>query len=162
MRVYPSRWPIMKHQSPYVASGTPLLADEELRRLARFIANELEVLQHLQPTALTAAEVAKRYGLSRGWVYKHARDLGGQRMGTGPKARLRFRSHEVQARLSELQVSEDETPRPGPSGARQPVDLLPVGPTRDGRQRALTGRARQNRPQDPLRRDARSHASPPS
>ena len=152
----------MKHPSPYVASGTPLLVDEELRRLARFIANELEVLHHLQPSALTAAEVAKRYGLSRAWVYKHARDLGGQRMGTGPKARLRFRSHEVQARLSELQVSEDETPRPGPSGARQPVDLLPVGPTRARRQRALTGRARQNGPQDPLRRDARSHASPPS
>ena len=149
----------MQQPSPYFASGAPVLPDAELRRLARFIAKELEALHGLQPALLTAADVAEQYGLSRGWVYKHARDLGGQRMGTGPKARLRFRAHEVQARLSELQVTEDETPPPGPSGARQPVELLPIGPTRGGRQRALTESAR---PLDPLRRAARSHAPPPS
>jgi hypothetical protein len=125
----------MQQPSPYLASGAPVLPDADLRRLARFIAKELEALHGLQPALLTAADVAKQYGLSRGWVYKHARDLGGQRMGTGPKARLRFRSHEVQARLSELQPSEDKTHRPGPSGARQPVELLPIGPTRSNRQR---------------------------
>jgi hypothetical protein len=143
-------------QPPYLATGAPVLPDAELRRLARFIAKELEALQGLQPALLTAAEVAKQYGLSRGWVYKHARDLGGQRMGTGPKARLRFRAREVQARLSELQVTEDEPPRPAPSGAHQPVELLPIGPARGSRQRALTDSARQDRSQDPLRRAARS------
>jgi hypothetical protein len=152
----------MQQPSPLLANGAPVLPDAELRRLARFIAKELEALHGLQPALLTAAEVAKQYSLSRGWVYKHARDLGGQRMGTGPKARLRFRSHEVQARLSELQVSNDETPAPGPSGARQPVELLPIGATRGSRQRALTDGARQNRPQDPQRRAARSYAPPPS
>lgn len=93
----------MQQPSPCIASGAPVLPDAELRRLARFT-KELEALHGLEPALLTAAEVAKQYGLSRGWVYKHARDLGGQRMGTGPKARLRFRSHEVQARLGELQV----------------------------------------------------------
>jgi hypothetical protein len=102
----------MQQPSPYLASGASVLPDADLRRLARFIAKELEALHGLQPALLTAADVAKQYGLSRGWVYKHARDLGGQRMGTGPKARLRFRSHEVQARLSELQPSEDKTHRP--------------------------------------------------
>jgi hypothetical protein len=75
-------------------------ADAELRRLARFIANELEALQGLQPALLTAAEVAKQYGLSPGWVYKYARELGGQRMGSGPKARLRFRARDVEICLS--------------------------------------------------------------
>ncbi len=137
------------------------LPDAELRRLAQFIAKELDALHGLEPALLTAADVAKQYGLSRGWVYKHSRDLGGQRMGTGPKARLRFRAREVQARLSDLQASEDEMPRLERSGTRQPVELLPIGPTRSSRQRALTDRARDNRPQDPLLGADRSHAPPP-
>ena len=152
----------MHQPSPYAANGAPVLPDAELRRLARLIAKELEALQGLQPAVLTAAEVAKQYGLSRGWVYKHAHELGGQRMGNGPKARLRFRARDVQAGLSERPVSEDETPRPGPGGARQPVELLPIGPTRGSRQRALADRVRQNRPQDPQRRAARSNAPPPN
>ena len=152
----------MRQTSRNAANSAPVLPDAELRRLARFIAKELEALHGLQPALLTAADVARQYGLSRGWVYKHARDLGGQRMGTGPKARLRFRSHEVQARLNELQASEDEAPRPGPSGARQPVELLPIGPTRSSRQHGLTDRAGQNRSQVPLRRAARFRAPPPS
>jgi hypothetical protein len=126
----------MHQPSSYLASGAPVLPDAELRRIARFIAKELEALQGLQPALLTAADVAKQYGLSRGWVYKHARDLGGQRMGTGPKARLRFRSHEVETRLNELQTGEGETPRPARRASGQPVELLPIGPTRGGRRRA--------------------------
>jgi hypothetical protein len=152
----------MHQTSPYLASGAPVLPDTELRRLARFIAKELEALQGFQPALLTASDVARQYGLSRGWVYKHARELGGQRMGTGPKARLRFRALDIQARLSELQGSEDETPRPGPRGAHQPVELLPIGPTRGSRQRAVTDRARLDRRQDPQQRAARSHPPPPS
>lgn len=152
----------MHHTPPHAVDSAPVLPDAELRRLARFIAKELEALHGLQPALLTAADVAKQYGLSRGWVYKHARELGGERMGTGPKARLRFRSREVQARLNELQANGDEAPRRGPSGRRQPVELLPIGPARRARQRAFPDGARQNRPQDPLRRAARSQAPPPS
>jgi hypothetical protein len=76
----------MHQPSPYIASGAPVLPDAELRRLARFIAKELEALHGLEPALLTAAQVAKQYGLSRGWVYKHARDLGGQRIGHGPES----------------------------------------------------------------------------
>jgi hypothetical protein len=152
----------MRQLLPPVAEGAPVLPDAELRRLARFIAKELEALQGLQPPLLTAAEVAEQYGLGCGWVYKHAHELGGQRMGNGPKARLRFRARDVQARLSELQAGGDETPRPGPSGRRQPVELLPIGPSRSTRQRAFPDGARQHPPQDPLRRAARSDAPPPS
>ena len=152
----------MHQSSPSVVNGTPVLTDAELRQLARFIAKELEALHGLQPALLTAADVAKQYGLSRGWVYKHSRDLGGQRMGTGPKARLSLRSHEIQARLSELQASEDGMPRLRPSGTRQPVELLPIGPARSSRERAPTLRARYDRREDPSRPADRSHATPPS
>jgi hypothetical protein len=97
----------MQQSSPLLANGAPVIPDAKLRRLARFIAQELEALYGLQPPLLTAADVAKQYGLSRGWVYKHAHELGGQRMGNRPKARLRFRARDVQARLGELPVSED-------------------------------------------------------
>jgi hypothetical protein len=120
----------MQQPSPYLPSGAPILPDAELRRLARFIATELETLQGLQPALLSAAEVARQYGLSRGWVYKHARELGGQRMGTGPKARLRFRAPDVQRRLSELQARQTEAARPGDRIAGEHVELLPIGPRR--------------------------------
>jgi hypothetical protein len=129
----------MQQLSTYLGSSAPVLPDAELRRLARFIATELEALHGLQPALLTAAEVAQQYGLSRGWVYKHAHELGGQRMSTGPKARLRFRAREVQRRLNELQVGELESPRSEPLAARHPVELLPIGPIRDGRRRISNG-----------------------
>lgn len=37
-----------------------------------------------------AAEIARRFGVSRDFVYGHADDLGAVRLGDGPKARLRF------------------------------------------------------------------------
>jgi hypothetical protein len=131
----------MQQPLPYVASSAPALPDADLRRLARLIATELEALHGLEPSLLTAADVANQYGLSRGWVYKHARELGGQRMGTGPKARLRFRAREVQMRLTDLQSDEVESSPSAPRASRQPGDLLPIGPRRSGRQRAAKPRA---------------------
>ena len=46
----------MQLPSPYLPSGAPFLADAELRRLAQFIARELEALQGVQPALLSAAE----------------------------------------------------------------------------------------------------------
>jgi predicted DNA-binding transcriptional regulator AlpA len=39
---------------------------------------------------LDAQEVARRLGVSREWVYEHADELGGARIGRGPRPRLRF------------------------------------------------------------------------
>jgi hypothetical protein len=36
------------------------------------------------------AEVARRLGVSREWVYEHAEELGASRIGTGSRPRLRF------------------------------------------------------------------------
>jgi hypothetical protein len=49
---------------------------------------------------VTVAEVADRLGVSRGYVYDHALELGAMRLGTGPKARLRFDLDEVRRRIS--------------------------------------------------------------
>jgi hypothetical protein len=39
---------------------------------------------------LTVSQVARRYRVSRSWVYAHQRELGAMRLGEGPRARLRF------------------------------------------------------------------------
>ena len=109
-----------------------MLPDADLRRLARLIAKELEALSRFEPALLSAADIAREYGLTRGWVYKHARELGGQRMGSGPKARLRFRAAEVRQRLSDLQVAQPALADALDPG-RGPAELLPIGRRRRAR-----------------------------
>jgi hypothetical protein len=128
----------MQQPRPSLASASRDLPDAELRRLAQLIAKELEALQGIEPVLLTAADVAAQYGVSRGWVYRHARELGGQRMGTGPKARLRFRARDVQTCLGQLQKHERQVGRAGPPTTRPPVELLPVGPKRRAGGHTLT------------------------
>jgi hypothetical protein len=48
---------------------------------------------------ITAAEVSRRWGISRRWVYGHAGALGAMRLGGGPRPRLRFDPAEVADRL---------------------------------------------------------------
>jgi hypothetical protein len=48
---------------------------------------------------LSAAEVARWWGVERSWVYSHAAWLGVRRLGTGPRPRLRFDPEEVAERL---------------------------------------------------------------
>ncbi|MBX5443242.1 MAG: helix-turn-helix domain-containing protein [Solirubrobacteraceae bacterium] len=48
-----------------------------------------------EASLLTVAELAARYGVSRSWVYAHQRELGAMRLGSGPRARLRFDSKVV-------------------------------------------------------------------
>jgi hypothetical protein len=44
---------------------------------------------------LTADELAIVLGVDRGYVYEHAVELGAWRLGSGPRARLRFDLEEV-------------------------------------------------------------------
>jgi hypothetical protein len=66
---------------------------------------------------LSAAEVSKRWSISRRWVYDHAEELGARRLGSGPRPRLRFDPDEVAARVGAPQ-------RPAPPGDQR--RLLPI------------------------------------
>ena len=71
-----------------------------------------------------AAEIARRFGVSRDFVYEHANDFGVVRLGESPKARLRFNPAKVRELL-------DATDQPAPSKRpprrkRQRSNLLPV------------------------------------
>jgi hypothetical protein len=42
------------------------------------------------PELIDAAELARRLGVDRSWVYTHAIELGAVKLGKGPRPRLRF------------------------------------------------------------------------
>jgi hypothetical protein len=78
---------------------------------------------------IDVAEVARRFSVSRDYVYAHAYELGVIRLGNGSRARLRFDPVTVRERLTQLAVRDaGESQR----GKRRPVrhtpsvDLLPI------------------------------------
>jgi hypothetical protein len=64
---------------------------------------------------LTVAQVARRFQVHPSWVYTNARRLGALRLGTGPKAPLRFDPRRVALAVED----------PPPSGSR-PVEDTPA------------------------------------
>lgn len=129
--------------SASAALGAPL-DDDALEQLADAlaprIARALRELPDAEPEWVGAAEVARRFGLSRDTVYAHADELGARRFGDGPKARLRFDPRKVERALSarsERSDSQDagsaaQGGKPPPTrrrrgtGARRVPELLPI------------------------------------
>lgn len=88
------------------------LSNESVDRIARRVA---ELLRGDAPSgAIDAAEVARRTGMSRGWVYDHADDLGATRLGGGRRGSLRFDPASVDAFLARRDhaVAQETSPRP--------------------------------------------------
>jgi hypothetical protein len=78
-----------------------------LDRLADLLAERLATrLNGLTPTQaeplVDAAEVARRHGKTRSWVYDHAGELGAVRLGSGPRPRLAFSPTRVAERLQRV------------------------------------------------------------
>ena len=82
------------------------------------------------PRLIDAAELARRLGMERSWVYSHAAELGAVRLGDGPNARLRFDPQLVAKMLRPLRDPESEERRErSPERRRMPrgkVALLPI------------------------------------
>jgi hypothetical protein len=62
-----------------------------------------------------AAELARRLGIERSWVYSHAIELGAVKLGSGTKPRLRF-DPEVAARFLQKVGEGPATDPPPPEG----------------------------------------------
>jgi hypothetical protein len=65
------------------------LSDSDIEAVAARVA-ELLAVGRTGGEFVDAAEIARRFSVSRDFVYSHAEELGAVRLGTGPKARLRF------------------------------------------------------------------------
>jgi hypothetical protein len=68
-----------------------------------------------------AATLAVELGVSRDFVYEHAAELGALRLGSGPKARLRFDPIAARAALSCYGSERSQAPNPAPALESEPV-----------------------------------------
>jgi len=66
---------------------------------------------HDAPLA-SAAHVARSLGFSRQWVYEHAEQLGGRRIGSGPRGQWRFDLDEVRGAISRLISKQSQAQEP--------------------------------------------------
>jgi hypothetical protein len=80
-------------------------------------------------SSLTVAQVAARYAVSRSWVYAHQRELGAMRLGSGPRARLRFNSTVVATAISTFDRAERcRVPHLEETRRRRGIPLIPFKP----------------------------------
>lgn len=75
------------------SQGGALLAPGDVEAIAEAIAQKLLEIIATPPTTfglVGARELAEGLGVSLDYVYAHAAELGAMRLGSGPKARIRF------------------------------------------------------------------------
>jgi hypothetical protein len=84
------------------------------------------------PRLLTVAAVSAEFGVSTDWLYANARSLGAIRLGSGPRARLRFDRATIADRIARVatHASRQRSSRRGAArrGTRESADadLLPI------------------------------------
>ena len=102
------------------------MTDREIEAIAQRVADLLTGYSH-GPKLVTVAEVAEWLGVSRDYVYEHAEDLGGFRLGDGPKAPLRFDRDRVSEWITVRCEGRPKRESPAPRRHRTgPVELLPI------------------------------------
>jgi hypothetical protein len=99
------------------------LSEAEIEAVATRVADLLKA-QRPNDELVDAAAIARRFGVSRDFVYRHADELGGVRLGDGPRARLRFDPAKVGRALrgspeKPIPTTRRRAPRRSPS-------LLPI------------------------------------
>jgi hypothetical protein len=73
-----------------MADSRITLDPEAAEAIARRVVVLLEEKGLRRRELIGAAELARRLGVDRSWVYSHAIELGAVKLGEGPRARLRF------------------------------------------------------------------------
>lgn len=96
------------------------LSQDSIEDLARRIAELMAAVADPEidglPQAMSAAEVAERWGVGRRWVYDHADFLGASRLGSGNRPRLRFDPEKVAEILGGQSDRRGHGPTRGGSG----------------------------------------------
>jgi hypothetical protein len=100
------------------------LSEAEIEAVATRVADLLREQQPSRGELVDAAAIARRFGVSRDFVYQHADELGAVRLGSGPKARLRFDPAKVGRVLRK--PPEKAAPRTRRRATRRSSSLLPI------------------------------------
>ncbi|HUB99070.1 MAG TPA: hypothetical protein VMS11_04525 [Solirubrobacterales bacterium] len=124
-----------------MANARIKLDPEAVEAIARRVVVLLEERGLRQRELIGAAELARRLGVDRSWVYSHAIELGAVKLGDGPRARLRFdleiaeralrRGDEVPAADPPARSGERADRRRGGGGDGRPGPGFPLLPFRD-------------------------------
>jgi hypothetical protein len=83
---------------------TPQAVEQVACRVAQLLGHPER--QRQEPRLISAGELALCLGVSRPWIYKHRRLLGGRRIGEGPKAPWRFDRQTALEALERLQAAQ--------------------------------------------------------
>ncbi|HEX5375996.1 MAG TPA: hypothetical protein VFW48_07540 [Solirubrobacterales bacterium] len=116
-----------------MASAGIKLDAETVEKIARRVVELLERRGLQKRELVDAAELARRFGIERSWVYTHAIELGAVKLGNGAKPRLRFDpevAERVLRRAGEVPAA-DPPARSGkragqPRGSVDRGELLPI------------------------------------
>jgi hypothetical protein len=116
-----------------MSSARIKLDPQTTEAIARRVVGLLEKRGLQNRELIDAAELARRFGIERAWVYSHAIELGAVKLGGGAKPRLRF-DPEVAAQVLRRVGDEPAADPPARSGKRagQPrgsegqAELLPI------------------------------------
>jgi hypothetical protein len=109
----------------------PGFVDAVARRVVELLREEGAVSRE-GPRLLTVAAVSQEFGVSTDWVYANAGPLGAIRLGSGPRARLRFDRGTIADRIATVasHAARDRSSQRGKRrrGARERADgdLLPI------------------------------------
>ena len=88
------------------------LDPDDVEAIARRVAELLGAGPQAPVRYVDAAYLARALGVERAWVYAHATQLGGVRLG-GPRGRLRFDLERVRVQLDTGSAAECGRPRKG-------------------------------------------------
>jgi hypothetical protein len=97
------------------------LTPGDVEAIAEATARKVAEIVRAPPTTfglVDARELAEELGVSIDYIYAHAAELGAMRLGSGPKARIRFDLHRARQALETDTPVEREAPA---------VAVLPVG-----------------------------------
>jgi hypothetical protein len=97
---------------------------EDVEAIARRVAELLRADPTADAQYVDAATIARRFGVTRAWVYQHKLDLGAVPLGSGPKPRLRF----DMSRVGQVLATARDVPRAQRRG-RPPTSRRPRTPT---------------------------------
>ena len=118
--------------SAELSGGADLgFVDAVARRVVELLREEGAVSRE-GPRLLTVAAVSQEFGVSTDWVYANAGRLGAIRLGSGPRARLRFDRATIADRIAKVAShgARDRSSQRGKRrrGTREGAggDLLPI------------------------------------
>jgi hypothetical protein len=153
----------LAHARRAMQEMSPEAIEQIAQRVAQLLRHERESLddgQSKPPELIDAEELAKRFGLTRAWVYENAGKLGAIPLSDGPRPRLRFDPETVasvlksrQRRNEPVPLSDSSMRPPRPTRRRRTPSTVPLLPIHEPRSRGLFTRWR------PTLQKANSHAT---